>query len=81
MADFLATVLPQDLSRGSEKDMPTSHVKPFDISKLMVWEAYRKVAANKVLRKWTRCEREQAPGHCRGPVARIARLAGAFSSA
>ena len=27
--------------------MPTSQVKPFDIPKLMVWEAYRKVAANK----------------------------------
>jgi len=27
--------------------MQTSQVKPFDIPKLMVWEAYRKVAANK----------------------------------
>ena len=27
--------------------MSTSQVKPFDIPKLMVWEAYRKVAANK----------------------------------
>ncbi|MHB1444932.1 MAG: group II intron reverse transcriptase/maturase [Acidimicrobiales bacterium] len=27
--------------------MPTSQVKPFDIPKPMVWEAYRKVAANK----------------------------------
>jgi RNA-directed DNA polymerase len=27
--------------------MPTSHVKPFDIPKAQVWEAYRKVAANK----------------------------------
>ena len=27
--------------------MPTSQVKPFDIPKQMVWEAYRKVAANK----------------------------------
>jgi RNA-directed DNA polymerase len=26
--------------------MPTSHVKPFDIPKQMVWEAYRRVAAN-----------------------------------
>jgi RNA-directed DNA polymerase len=35
------------LSGGSEKDMTTSQVKPFDIPKLMVWEAYRKVAANR----------------------------------
>jgi len=34
-------------SGGSEKDMPTSQVKPFDIPKQMVWEAYRRVAANK----------------------------------
>src|SRR5438445_3416361 len=27
--------------------MPTSQVKPFDIPKQMVWEAYRRVAANK----------------------------------
>lgn len=27
--------------------MPTSQVKPFEIPKLMVWEAYRRVAANK----------------------------------
>jgi retron-type reverse transcriptase len=27
--------------------MPTSQVKPFDIPKPMVWEAYRRVAANK----------------------------------
>ena len=27
--------------------MPTSQVKPFDIPKHMVWEAYRRVAANK----------------------------------
>jgi len=27
--------------------MPTSQVKPFDIPKQMVWEAYRQVAANK----------------------------------
>jgi RNA-directed DNA polymerase len=26
--------------------MPTSHVKPFDIPKQMVWEAYRRVVAN-----------------------------------
>jgi retron-type reverse transcriptase len=26
--------------------MPTSQVKPFDIPKQMVWEAYRRVAAN-----------------------------------
>ena len=32
---------------GSERDMPTSQVKPFEIPKLMVWEAYRRVAANK----------------------------------
>jgi hypothetical protein len=32
---------------GSEEDMPTSQVKPFDIPKQMVWEAYRQVAANK----------------------------------
>jgi hypothetical protein len=32
---------------GSEKNMPTSQVKPFEIPKLMVWEAYRRVAANK----------------------------------
>jgi len=28
-------------------DMPTSQAKPFDIPKQMVWEAYRRVAANK----------------------------------
>ena len=28
-------------------NMPTSQVKPFDIPKQMVWEAYRRVAANK----------------------------------
>ena len=27
--------------------MPTSQVKPFDIPKQQVWEAYRRVAANK----------------------------------
>ncbi len=27
--------------------MPTSQVKPFDIPKPRVWEAYRRVAANK----------------------------------
>ena len=27
--------------------MPTSQAKPFDIPKQMVWEAYRRVAANK----------------------------------
>ncbi len=27
--------------------MPSSHVKPFDIPKQQVWEAYRQVAANK----------------------------------
>jgi RNA-directed DNA polymerase len=27
--------------------MPTSQDKPFDIPKLLVWEAYRAVAANK----------------------------------
>jgi hypothetical protein len=32
---------------GSEVDMPTSQAKPFDIPKQMVWEAYRRVAANK----------------------------------
>ena len=32
---------------GSEEDMPTSQVKPFDIPKQMVWEAYRQVTANK----------------------------------
>lgn len=31
----------------ARRTMPTSQVKPFDIPKLMVWEAYRKVAANK----------------------------------
>src|SRR5205809_4212582 len=29
------------------ENMPTSQVKPFDIPKPMVWQAYRKVAANK----------------------------------
>ena len=32
---------------GSEENMPTSQVKPYDIPKQMVWEAYRRVAANK----------------------------------
>jgi hypothetical protein len=32
---------------GSERDMPTSQAKPFDIPKHKVWEAYRRVAANK----------------------------------
>ena len=32
---------------GSEENMPTSQVKPFEIPKPMVWEAYRRVAANK----------------------------------
>jgi RNA-directed DNA polymerase len=32
---------------GSERSMPTSQVKPFDIPKQLVWEAYRQVAANK----------------------------------
>jgi hypothetical protein len=32
---------------GSEENMTTSQVKPFDIPKPMVWEAYRRVAANK----------------------------------
>jgi RNA-directed DNA polymerase len=32
---------------GSEENMPTSQVKPFDIPKQQVWEAYRRVAANK----------------------------------
>lgn len=27
--------------------MPEPHVKPFDIPKQAVWEAYRRVAANK----------------------------------
>jgi hypothetical protein len=41
-------------SGGSEKDMPTSQGKPFDIPKLMVWEAYRKVRRTRVRREWTR---------------------------
>lgn len=32
---------------GSEENMPTSQAKPFDIPKQQVWEAYRRVAANK----------------------------------
>jgi RNA-directed DNA polymerase len=32
---------------GSEKNMPTSQGKPFAIPKVLVWEAYRRVAANK----------------------------------
>jgi hypothetical protein len=32
---------------GSEENMPASQVKPFDIPKQQVWEAYRRVAANK----------------------------------
>ena len=32
---------------GSEVDMPSSQAKPYDIPKPMVWEAYRRVAANK----------------------------------
>ena len=32
--------------------MPTSQVKPFDIPKQTVWEAYRRVAANEVPREW-----------------------------
>jgi retron-type reverse transcriptase len=32
---------------GSEVDMPTSQAKPYDIPKPLVWEAYRRVAANK----------------------------------
>jgi RNA-directed DNA polymerase len=32
---------------GGEESMTTSQVKPFDIPKPMVWEAYRRVAANK----------------------------------
>jgi RNA-directed DNA polymerase len=32
---------------GSEESMTTSQVKPFDIPKPLVWEAYRRVAANK----------------------------------
>ena len=33
---------------GSEKNMPTpKQDKPFAIPKLLVWEAYRRVAANK----------------------------------
>jgi RNA-directed DNA polymerase len=32
---------------GIEENMTTSQVKPFDIPKPMVWEAYRRVAANK----------------------------------
>jgi RNA-directed DNA polymerase len=32
--------------RRKRGNMPTSHVKPFDIPKQMVWEAYRRVAAN-----------------------------------
>ncbi len=34
-------------SGGSEEDMQTSQAKPYDIPKLLVWEAYRQVAANK----------------------------------
>ena len=32
---------------GSEENMTTSQDKPFDIPKQLVWEAYRRVAANK----------------------------------
>ena len=32
---------------GSEENMSTSQVKPFDIPKQQVWEAYRRVVANK----------------------------------
>ena len=32
---------------GSEENMPASQVKPLDIPKQLVWEAYRRVAANK----------------------------------
>ena len=32
---------------GSEEDMPTSQDKPFAIPKLLVWEAWRQVKANK----------------------------------
>src|ERR1700738_2280270 len=32
---------------GGEESMSTSQGKPFDVSKQMVWEAYRRVAANK----------------------------------
>jgi retron-type reverse transcriptase len=32
---------------GNEVDMPTSQAKPYDIPKPLVWEAYRRVAANK----------------------------------
>jgi len=32
---------------GSEENMPTSQAKPFDIPKQQVWEAYRRIAANK----------------------------------
>ena len=34
-------------SRRKRGNMPTSQVKPFDIPKQVVWEAYRRVAANK----------------------------------
>ncbi len=33
--------------------MPTSQDKPFEIPKQLVWEAYRRVAANKGARGWT----------------------------
>jgi hypothetical protein len=32
---------------GSEKNMPKPEGKPFGIPKQLVWEAYRRVAANK----------------------------------
>ena len=38
---------PGPLPGGSEENMPTSQAKPFDIPKQLVWEAYRRVAANK----------------------------------
>jgi len=31
----------------AKMNMPKSQDKPFDIPKLMVWEAYKRVAANK----------------------------------
>src|SRR3974390_2819342 len=36
-----------DVPGGNEVDMETSHAKPYDIPKALVWEAYRAVAANK----------------------------------
>jgi RNA-directed DNA polymerase len=40
-------VQPGEVLGGNEVDMKTSQAKPYDIPKPLVWEAYRRVAANK----------------------------------